>query len=175
MTVEELEKNAPAGAFSRYDIEVLKDAVENIPDDGVYLEVGTDQGRSLWVARQLVPPAVKVWGVDLRINPKINNTNFIQGDSVEVSKIWESGKLEAGKLIDVLFIDGDHSYEGCKRDIEAWVPFVKEGGTILFHDCDETSPGVIWAVAEFANTHKVERYEMLKRTDKNTSMARIDL
>lgn len=37
-------------------------------------------------------------------------------------------------LVDMVFIDGDHSYEAVKRDIHAWVPNVKEGGIIALHD-----------------------------------------
>ena len=35
---------------------------------------------------------------------------------------------------DMVFIDGDHSYEGCKGDIEAWVPVIKPGGILAVHD-----------------------------------------
>lgn len=36
--------------------------------------------------------------------------------------------------VDLVFIDGDHSYEGCKRDIEAWLPNIRPGGYIAIHD-----------------------------------------
>ena len=36
--------------------------------------------------------------------------------------------------IDFLFIDGDHSYEGCKRDFAEWHSFVGSGGLVAFHD-----------------------------------------
>lgn len=51
---------------------------------------------------------------------------FKQEDSKSVD--WKHGD------IDVLLIDGDHSYEGCLADYEKFEPFVKEGGIILFHD-----------------------------------------
>lgn len=35
---------------------------------------------------------------------------------------------------DILFIDGDHSYEGVTKDMEAWYPYLKKGGHVLFHD-----------------------------------------
>lgn len=40
--------------------------------------------------------------------------------------------------IDVLFIDGDHSIEGCKLDFELFSPKVAIGGFIAFHDYDKT-------------------------------------
>lgn len=36
--------------------------------------------------------------------------------------------------IDLLFIDGDHSYEGVKRDWRLFAPHVREFGTVVFHD-----------------------------------------
>ncbi|MHA1582872.1 MAG: CmcI family methyltransferase [Candidatus Baldrarchaeia archaeon] len=39
-----------------------------------------------------------------------------------------------GSKFDFLFIDGDHSYEGVKRDFEAYSPLVGKDGIIAFHD-----------------------------------------
>jgi hypothetical protein len=36
--------------------------------------------------------------------------------------------------IDLLFIDGDHSYEGCLRDVMKFVPAVRPGGYFILHD-----------------------------------------
>jgi len=44
---------------------------------------------------------------------------------------------EIGAL-DFLFIDGDHSVEGCKKDYELYSDKVKKGGFIAFHDFDES-------------------------------------
>jgi predicted O-methyltransferase YrrM len=38
------------------------------------------------------------------------------------------------KRIDLLFIDGDHSYEGVKEDVEAWFPKLNEKAVVIFHD-----------------------------------------
>ncbi len=35
---------------------------------------------------------------------------------------------------DLLFIDGDHSYEGVLKDYEHWKTSVKPGGFVVFHD-----------------------------------------
>ncbi len=48
--------------------------------------------------------------------------------------------------IDVLWIDGDHSYEGAKTDFEDWAPLVKPGGIVAGHDAyRERFPGVLKA------------------------------
>ncbi len=39
-----------------------------------------------------------------------------------------------GRPIDLLFIDGDHSYEGVRRDWELFSPFVAPHGVVVFHD-----------------------------------------
>ena len=167
---EELEANAFPGQFSRYDMEVLVPEVEKIKPEGIYLEIGTDRGRSLSIARKVSHPSVEIVGVDIQDNPKVPGTKFIKSASCAASLSWKH-------FIDVLFIDGDHSYLGCFIDIQSWYLLVREGGVMLFHDCDETSPGVMRAVAEFVDTHKesVKEFKLFKRTDKNTSMALVRL
>lgn len=39
--------------------------------------------------------------------------------------------------IDVLFLDGDHSYEGVKKDFELYSTILSDNGIIIFHDSDE--------------------------------------
>lgn len=43
---------------------------------------------------------------------------------------------------DILFIDGDHGYDGVKKDFEMYVPLVKDRGLILMHDITNTHEGV---------------------------------
>jgi hypothetical protein len=55
--------------------------------------------------------------------------------------------------LDFVFIDADHSYEGCSADINAWVPKIKPGGLLCGHDYDNPDfPdfGVKRAVDEYA-------------------------
>jgi hypothetical protein len=59
-------------------------------------------------------------------------------------------------MLDFVFIDADHSYEGCKRDIAAWYPKLKDGALLSGHDYDHPeypSWGVKRAVDEFAKSH----------------------
>ena len=46
----------------------------------------------------------------------------------------DSKLVKWDKEIDVLYIDGDHSYEGCKADYDKYEPYVRKGGLILIHD-----------------------------------------
>jgi predicted O-methyltransferase YrrM len=50
--------------------------------------------------------------------------------------------------VDLLFIDGGHSLEVVRKDIELYVPLVKAGGTVAFHDFDTGHVGVTNAVWE---------------------------
>ena len=69
-------------------------------------------------------------------------------------KIMRMTSVEAAetfpqKSLDWVFLDGDHSYEAVKADIQAWTPKVRPGGLICGHDYrDEMGFGVIQAVHE---------------------------
>jgi predicted O-methyltransferase YrrM len=41
---------------------------------------------------------------------------------------------DVSPTFDVLFVDGDHSYDGVKADWDAYKDFLKEGATVIFHD-----------------------------------------
>lgn len=163
---EALDLKANLGAFSTYDMEILVPEVQKLRGNKVYLEVGVDKGKSLSVAKMVAAPAVRVYGVDLRENPEVPGTEFFRGDSPSIAKYWDRGE------INVLFIDGDHSYEGCKADIDAWYPHMAKKGVMLFHDADETSPGVVQAIEEFAKKNKLEAFYS---PNQRCSMARICL
>jgi predicted O-methyltransferase YrrM len=51
----------------------------------------------------------------------------LQGRSVDVARGF-------GQRLGLLFIDGDHSYEGVSADIDAWLPHLRPGGVVAFHD-----------------------------------------
>ena len=51
--------------------------------------------------------------------------HLIKGDSANVP--WD-------KEIDILLIDGNHTYQYVKSDYEKFEPFVRKGGIILLHD-----------------------------------------
>jgi hypothetical protein len=164
--LDEIDLKANPGAFSTFDMAVHVPEVRKLHPGDFYLEVGVDKGKSLSVAKMVATRGVQVYGVDLRSNPKIRGTHFIQGDSSEIAKKWT-------RKIGVLFIDGDHTYEGCKADIDSWYPHMKKHGVMLFHDCDESSPGVVQAVKEFVEGHTIK--EVYYDPNPRCSMARIRL
>lgn len=48
----------------------------------------------------------------------------------------EASELFADEMFDFVFLDADHTYEGIKADIQAWMPKVKPGGILSGHDYD---------------------------------------
>lgn len=140
----EEEQSALPGSFSRYDMECIYPALKSMKKDDIYLEVGVQYGRSLDFARQ--HSKGDVFGVDVDNHDiNIKGVNFIYSNANDVD--WNLP-------IKVLFIDGDHTYEGVKADWEKYSPLVVKGGWVFFHDCDETSPGVVKLFDEINNKTK---------------------
>jgi predicted O-methyltransferase YrrM len=46
--------------------------------------------------------------------------------------------------VDVVFVDGDHSYEGVSRDVAHWLPALRPGGVLLLHDAKFPEPSRPW-------------------------------
>lgn len=76
---------------------------------------------------------------------------IIRKDSVEASKDFEDG------FFDLIFIDADHSYEGCSRDIKAWLPKVRIGGWLSGHDYGDRQFGVTQAVDELLSNVELDK------------------
>jgi len=53
------------------------------------------------------------------------------------------------QTIDLLFIDGDHSYAGCKADWDLYSPYLKSGSCVVFHDIG-WAKGVVKVIEEDA-------------------------
>jgi hypothetical protein len=80
----------------------------------------------------------------------------MKGDSVTSMNTYPD------QTFDAIYIDGDHSYEGCKRDLETAFRKIKKGGYIMGHDYEmnmkkatrEYFFGVKQAVDEFCQVYK---------------------
>ena len=75
-----------------------------------------------------------------------SNIDLIVGDS-------QKAKYDQIKAFDLLFIDGDHSYEGCTNDLENWYPDLAPGGHVILHDSYHTSP-VMDSCIDFVARHR---------------------
>lgn len=77
-----------------------------------------------------------------------DKAQYIASRSRGRATIMRMESLEAAatfkdSLMDCVFIDADHSYEGVARDIRAWLPKVKPGGWIGGHDYDHPDQGEV--------------------------------
>lgn len=61
--------------------------------------------------------------------------------STEVAKNWN-------RPIRLLWIDGDHSYQGAKDDFDGFVGHLQPGGIVAFHDALHEDPGPIRVFVE---------------------------
>ena len=144
------------GLISRVEANFLYDAPARI-GEGFYGDLGTFHGRSsACMAGGMLDNNVKAHiitvdsydgrGVSSRFRttrtPEETKENLekkglssyvtiINGRSAEAAKDFQD------KEFVFVFIDADHSYEGCKADFEAWSPLVRSGGEIAFHDANK--------------------------------------
>lgn len=116
------------------------------------LEIGTANGGTLFLFARVAAPNATLLSLDLpagnygggyspiRIPLYLSFARnkqkifLLRGNSHDRSNVDRvTNRLGEAKL-DFLFIDGDHSYEGVKKDFELYSPLVRSGGVIAFHD-----------------------------------------
>ncbi len=130
------------------------------------VELGTFRGSSaIAIAR-----TIRGWGGHLTCVDVWERENRDLGITVRecADNIREAGVADAVTLvqartdeaadnwslpIDFLYIDADHSYEGCLADLERWWPYVRQGGVLAGDDYGDACPGVKRAWDEFAARH----------------------
>lgn len=74
---------------------------------------------------------------------KANNCklHLIPDSSQKNLTLERTKQIFKNEQIDFLFIDGDHSYEGVKKDYQMYSPLVRAGGIIAFHDIGKNEEG----------------------------------
>lgn len=131
------------------------------------LEIGTAAGGTLLFLTRLASPRATIVSVDLpggdfgggygpgrrwcyqRFARRGQNIYLLQGDS-HSSEMLARVKTAVGAWpLDYLFIDGDHKYEGVRRDFEMYAPLVRKGGLIAFHDIVDGPPENVGGVPCF--------------------------
>jgi Methyltransferase domain len=75
--------------------------------------------------------------------------------SLPSEQVGPSWKLPVG----LLWIDGDHRYEGVRRDFESWRPHLKPRATIVFDDASDPALGPHRLIAELLLTGEYEKVE----------------
>jgi O-antigen biosynthesis protein len=116
------------------------------------VEIGTQRGGSFYAWCQIAAPDAVLVSIDLPGGPfgggyseedelrfrtfgqPRQELHFLRMDShaPETRRALEDAL--AGRPIDLLFIDGDHTYYGARKDFELYAPLVSFEGAIVFHD-----------------------------------------
>ena len=116
----------------------------------VIVEIGCDMGGTLFCWRQLCD---QVYGITLPDNSwptggqsgplDDHGATVFRGDSHDPEAfVWLWRQL-GDRRIDVLHVDGDHSYQGVASDVLTFSPLVRPGGLVLIHDvCNDRDPRV---------------------------------
>jgi hypothetical protein len=98
------------------------------------LEIGTAQGGSL---ARIAEHSGEVHSFDRYPPPEAErfpDVHFHTGDSHEILRPWLDGIREEGRRLDFVLVDGDHSSEGVRADIQDVFESGALEGVMLFHD-----------------------------------------
>lgn len=132
------------------------------------LEIGTCRGGTLFPICRLSSPEASIISVDMppgrdgggygyrwfqvpafrMFTSSSQKLHLIRGDSHGQKTFARVAEILGGQQLDLLFIDGDHSYSGVKCDFEMYSPLVRRGGIIAFHDIVEHPPEVECGVSK---------------------------
>jgi predicted O-methyltransferase YrrM len=137
----------------KHEIAKLLEIVKELEPKTI-LEIGTFDGGTLFLFSRIADPEATVISVDLpgggypewkkpllegfaKNGQKIKllRANSHSKETIDLVKA-----ALGNRLIDFLFIDGDHTYEGVKMDFKMYSPLVRAGGIIAFHDIVKHPP-----------------------------------
>lgn len=77
------------------------------------------------------------------------NTRFFDNITLVKEYSFNCADSFVNSTVDFIYIDGEHTYEAVKQDLELFLPKLKEGGVVSGHDYyPERWPGVVKAVNE---------------------------
>lgn len=86
--------------------------------------------------------------------------HFVRKFSVDAAKDFKDESL------DFVYIDGNHSGQGVKEDMEAWFPKIKKDGLMAGHDFTNRWPGLKKQVINFAQRNNRQLFVLgLERKD----------
>lgn len=118
-------------------LEILYKLSKKVPAGGVIVEIGSLFGSTAILMAIATKSSIKVHCVELKVRPELTENILEFGMSGKIA-IWSGKSGDVVNFwstpIDLLFIDGDHCYNGITNDSKTWTPFVKKGGVVVWHD-----------------------------------------
>jgi predicted O-methyltransferase YrrM len=90
----------------------------------------------------------------------LRNTEYYRDVIAPLRMRSEQAALQFTESIDLLFLDGDHSYGAVLMDLSLWVPKMKAGSWLILHDFG-WAEGVRRAIKEFVTPLQLGRPKML--------------
>lgn len=136
-----------------WEIELALRAMTDVRPE-VLCEIGTLDGGTSLLFSKFLPSLKSLVCIDLYVRnkemlrllaPATQTVSFIDMPSYSERALKRVTEILNGRMIDILFIDGDHRYEGVKKDFLGYRSFVREGGLILFHDIIQDKGGSAWS------------------------------
>jgi len=165
--------SAAASSDLGSNAQVLSNFVEG-KTNSVFLDLGVRDGYSSAIlALNSKNNDNKVYGVDVNFinfrSELVEGENYLQleGDSSTIGKYAE---IEDLNNVDFVFVDSLHVREQVLCELFYWVPRIKEGGTVAFHDShwpegkrdqagDRSWNRVDEAIKDFFGLETLEDYE----------------
>lgn len=92
-----------------------------------------------------------------------DRTALVNLRSEAAARAWEGP-------IGLLFIDGDHSHAGVRRDVAGWEPHVRVGACIAFDDSVDPAAGPQAVIGELLRSR---RFELVERVGKVTFLRKL--
>jgi predicted O-methyltransferase YrrM len=133
------------GYLTMEEVGAIKKLAKDLPDRALCVNIGAGVGTSA-LALLETRRDVRLITVDITMGPHphgglVNETTALDqaeiayknryrqicGDSVEVADQVEH-------KVDYVFVDGCHTYEHARDDIETWASKINDGGVIAVHD-----------------------------------------
>ena len=137
--------------------------------NNIIVELGVDYGYSSFVFAKALEKYNNscIYGIDLFMgddhaghrntyesvinnikNYNITNIEIIVSDFTKASETWS-------KPINILHIDGFHTYEAVKNDFTNWSKYVQDDGIVLFHDTHVQDFGIKDFFRELTSGYKL--------------------
>jgi len=146
--------DAIPGSFTHLNGEKYFEYALDVPDGGVIVEVGVDQGRSASVILQACRyRSIEIILVDSWESILIDNmrkvVDLVQRLGQHATVIHSKSVAAADGIvrpIDLILIDANHYDQNPMDDCKAWLPHLRSRGVALFHDYGATFPAVDAAV-----------------------------